>query len=317
LEVEPLHIGANVETWRIISGRKNAPVTFCMRIFFPNGERKKRAAIISGDLCFNYAFDKEYISTMVDRDIIFVSFNRTEIVPDINTEKRIQPIHKAYPDKTFGAIGAWAWGYSRCVDALLKMGIVDERYIVFTGHSRGGKTALLAGILDERATIVNPNDTCAGACACYRLHTSVYAENVPADRSERLSDLMANFGFWMGRGMYDYTDCEEKLPFDCHFSKAMIAPRVLFVSEAAEDFWGNPIGSWQTTMAAKEVYKYMDAEENLLWYFRDGGHFHTIEDLKMLVNIVENRRDGVPLSGNFSRRPFEEKPLMFDWRCEK
>ena len=317
LGIEPLYLGANVEHWRITTGTKENPVSFCMRIFLPRGGKKKRAAIISGDLCFNYAFDKEYISTMTDKDIIFVTFNRTEIVPDINTQERNQAIHKAYPDKTFGAIGAWAWGYSRCVDALEKMGIADERYIAFTGHSRGGKTAFLAGIVDERATIVNPNDTCAGACGCYRLHMSVYAENVPADRSEQLSDLMTNFGFWMGQGMHEYMDCEEKLPFDCHFGKAMIAPRVLFVSEAAGDFWANPIGSWQTTMAAKEVYKYLDAEENLLWYFRDGEHSHMIQDLKMLVNIIENRRDGTPLSEDFFRRPFEEQELMFDWRAEK
>ena len=37
--------------------------------------------------------------------------------------------------------------------------------VTFTGHSRGGKTAALAGVLDERAAIVNPNETCAGSCA--------------------------------------------------------------------------------------------------------------------------------------------------------
>ena len=315
VEVEPLFLESNVKCYRVASGTRENPIRFTMQIFFPSSEQKKRAAIISGDMCFEHVFDKEYISTILEKDIMYVLFNRTEIVPDIKTEERKQPIHKAYPNCTFGAIGAWAWGYSRCVDALLKMGIVDERYITFAGHSRGGKTTLLAGILDERASIVNPNETCAGGCGCYRLHMSVYAENVPADRSERLKDLMNNYGFWMGHGMRDYVDCEEELPFDCHFSKAMIAPRTLFVSEAAGDFWANPIGSWQTTMAAKEVYKYFGVEENLLWYFRDGEHNHTIGDLKLLVNIIENRRDGVALQDGFFRRPFEEKPLMFNWRC--
>ena len=32
--------------------------------------------------------------------------------------RRKGQLYDAYPDYTFGAIGAWAWGYSRCVDAL-------------------------------------------------------------------------------------------------------------------------------------------------------------------------------------------------------
>ena len=184
--------------------------------------------------------------------------------------------------------------------------------IVFSGHSRGGKTAMLAGVLDERAAIVNPNDTNAGSCSCYRIHMTALNEKGEDKKSETLADIIARFGFWFGEGMAEYTECEEKLPFDCHFLKAMVAPRTLFVSEAVHDIWGNPLGSWMTTMAAKEVFEFLGAEDNLYWYFRDGRHKHDLEDVQMLVSLIKHKTDGTPLNENFFRRPFDAPELIFD-----
>ncbi len=41
-------------------------------------------------------------------------------------------------------------------------------------------------------------------------------------------------------------------------------------------------------MGAKKVYKFLGVEDKLLWYFRSGGHFHTVEDIKQLVNVIRN-----------------------------
>ena len=134
-------------------------------------------------------------------------------------------------------------------------------------------------------------------------------------KSETLSDILNKFDFWFGRGMDSYADCEEKLPFDAHFTKAMIAPRILLVGEAASDIWTNPIGTWMTTQAAGEVFKLYGKEENLHWYFRHGFHYHKVEDIEMLVSVIKHHRDGAPLKDGFSSTPFEEPELIFDWRC--
>jgi hypothetical protein len=76
----------------------------------------------------------------------------------------------------------------------------------------------------------------------------------------------------------------------------MIAPRVLFVAEAASDIWANPVGSWQTTLAAAEVYKMLGCEENLFWYFRTGYHAQTLEDVDMLINIIKHKTEGAEIS---------------------
>jgi len=259
-----------------------------------------------------YLTHEGFVSTVTDRGIAFAFFDRTELAHDVRGEGRRQgALYEVYPEYTFGALGAWAWGYSRCVDALLSLGLINPDMIVFTGHSRGGKTAMLAGVLDERAAIVNPNDTNAGSCSCYRIHMRAIDENGEEKRSETLADLISRFDYWMGEGMADYATREAELPFDCHFLKAMVAPRTLFLSEAVHDIWGNPIGAWQTTLAARPVFRLLGAEENLYWYFRDGKHMHDRSDLEMLVNLIEHKQNGTPLSPRFFRRPFEAREPIF------
>ena len=318
LEVEPLYYGGRgkINSYRIITGTKAKPVYFTMMVMLPE-EEGLWPAVVSGDLCFPYAFDIGYDKAFTDNNVALVVFNRCELAHDINTDPQPRKgrLYETYPEYDFGALAAWAWGYSRCVDALEQLDIVDMRCIAFTGHSRGGKTAALAGAVDERAVIVNPNATCAGACGCYRLHVKGITEDGDELPSETLDGMTRSFPFWLGPKMAEYRHREEELPFDAHFLKALIAPRVLFVSEAASDMWSNPVGSWVTTMAAKEVYKFLDAEENILWYFRKGYHYQKVEDCLQLVNIIHHVKYGEELNDKFFKLPFEEQELNFDWRC--
>ena len=135
--------------------------------------------------------------------------------------------------------------------------------------------------------------------------------------SETLKSLWNNFSFWMGPELGRYVGRENELPFDSHYLKALIAPRVLFVSEAASDIWANPVGSYMTTTAAGEVYKFLNKSENLLWYYRTGYHYHDIQDIKMLVNIIKHKTENRPLSDNLFCLPFRKPELIYDWRCPK
>ena len=320
LRVEMIQNGRNkkakgVQNYRITTGKKDHPVSFYMKVFLPEGEGPF-PVVVDGDLCWTYCFSNDWRDALLDEGIALVMFNRTELANDIQHEgRRKGPLYDVYPEYTFGALGAWAWGFSRCVDALEGMDFIDKEHIIFTGHSRGGKTAALAGALDERAFLVNPNETNAGACSCYRIHMSAIREDGEERRSETLADLYKNFDFWLGEGMGEYTQREQDLPFDCHMLKAMIAPRTLFISEAVSDIWTNPVGTWMTTMAASEVFKFLNAPDNLFWYFRDGYHKHDLEDVKMLVNLIRHKIDGRPLNENFFRRPFAVPDLIYDGKC--
>ena len=335
--VEPMYLGGRPIVYRVTSGTRAHPVSFNMYLFKANSSEKAPAAI-AGDMCFYYCYDKEYLDTFTENGINFVAFNRTELAPDIagynvggldkesgeyaegkkilDTVTNLNcggQLKKAYPGYSFGALGAWAWGYSRCVDALEMLGNVDMSTIAFTGHSRGGKVAALAGALDERAAVVNPNASCSGGYGSYRIHIEAKKENGTVAKSEPLSNIFLNFPSWLGAGMRDYIGREDELPFDSHHLKAMVAPRVLFVSEAASDIMANPVGTWQTTLAAGEVYKFLDCEENLLWYFRHGDHYQTVEDIAQLCNVIRHVKYGEPLNDKYFKLPFKPTELAFNW----
>ena len=318
LEIDPLCVPNTVgrmNIWRIRTGTREKPVSWTVYAHKPAGAGPW-PVVIDGDLCYGCMQDPGIAEQFASRGIMLVKFNRDEIVPDTRNPKRTDNLYGTYPDLTFSALAAWAWGYSRTLDALFKLGIADPSSVTFTGLSRGGKSALLAGAVDERATIVCPEATCAGSGSCYRIHMEAETSDGRFLPSETLKNIVNSFPDWFGPGLKAYEDDEAALPFDSHMLKAMVAPRVLFDCEAEDDIWAGPVNTWMTDIAAREVWKLYGKEENVLWYWRRGGHAHLPEDFDMLIQVIEREKDGTPLkSEKFMKTPFPEPEPIFDWRC--
>ena len=122
---------------------------------------------------------------------------------------------------------------------------------------------------------------------------------------------MAAFPDWFSEEMKAYADREQDLPFDQHYLKALLAPRVFFDSEALSDVWAGPVNTYMTSMAAREIWKLYGKEENVLMYWRSGGHAHLPEDFDMLIEVIERERKGTPLCDKFMQIPFEMPDPVF------
>lgn len=138
------------------------------------------------------------------------------------------------------------------------------------------------------------------------------------DGGEKVSETITiakRFPHWFNSELEKYINKEAELPFDSHYLKALIAPRVYVQTEAGSDIWANPVGAWQTTMAATEVYKFLDAEDHIFWHYRNGYHDQTVRDVDMLVNVILHIYKGEKLDDAFFQTPFQKPEFMFDWRC--
>lgn len=272
------------------------PFWFIVDLLIPKGDGPF-PAVINGDGCWKYASD-EVALEILSRGYIFATFNRTEIAPDAYSNARDTALYLVYPKSTFGALSAWAWGYHRVVDFLLTQDYVNASQIAIVGHSRGGKCVLLAGATDERIALTAPNDSGCGGAGCFR---------ITGEGSETLADILKPVAYWFSPKLRDYIGKENDLPFDQHFLKALVAPRALLTTEALGDLWANPKGTYATHLAAKEAYRFLNAENKIGIWYREGAHYHGIDDWKAFLDFADMQFFMKPTVADYSTDPFPGK----------
>lgn len=250
--------------------------------------------IIDGDEGWRY-LTNEVQCTVARRGYALALFHRVEIAPDNGANARDFGLYTACPEGDFGALAAWAWGYHRVVDFVLGLEHIDSARIAVTGHSRGGKAALLAGATDERIALTAPNNSGCGGSGCLRY---------PDDGGERLANILRAFPYWFSPRLADYIGREQELPFDLHSLKALVAPRALLTTEALGDLWASPRGTWLTHAATREVYRFLEAEDALGIYYREGQHEHSLSDWKTLLDFADARFFGKPALRDFQANPW-------------
>lgn len=154
------------------------------------------------------------------------------------------------PDRTApdapGKLMLWAWAASRVMDHIATRGDIDTARVAVIGHSRLGKTALLAGAYDRRFTYVISNDSgCCGAAP----------EGGRTEKSENRAFITRTFPFWFCPAFVSDIKEGKEIPFDQHYLLSLIPPRALLVGSAEEDLWAAPTAEFLGTYATAEIYR--------------------------------------------------------------
>jgi len=167
-----------------------------------------------------------------------------------------------------GKIMFWAWAASRVLDYAQTLPSLDKGQAAVIGHSRLGKTALLAGVLDERFRYVFSNDSgCSGAALARGNSGHSRFENWDINNpfdyqevytlGETIRDVIKNFPYWFCDNYRNYMKNNYPDDFDQHFMVASIAPRYAYVGSGSTDLWADPVSEFLSAAAGSERYEQM------------------------------------------------------------
>ena len=310
--------------YKVWAGTKEKQLTFTLEMYLPFvrgkapsddiaapfAEGEKYPVVLSGDGCYD-SINKQVAAEVRGHGYIAAQFNRLELANDCKNERH-GGLYDIYPDIPFTAISAWAWGYLVCMDIFEQLSFVDETEVGITGHSRGGKTVMLAAAVDERIKYVCPNNSgCHGAVSHRCIVTG--QGDAGARRTERIGDMLEMFPTWMGPKLTDYAGREQDLPYDMHYFGALIAPRYYLQCEGMQDYWINPVGAWQNFAAVQRCYEYLGCADHCGAWFRPGGHRHELPDYQQFLSFMDRARAGKHLSEHLAINPYPEIEKNFDW----
>jgi hypothetical protein len=205
----------------------------------------------------------------------------------------------------------------RAIDYLVTLPEVDKAKIVVTGHSRGGKTALLAGAFDERVALTVPNGAGGGGLQCWRF--PIFPNDPKGRRGHEYVGRFFPKGYyhWFHPRMEGFIKRESFLPFDQHFLLALVAPRALCSTEAMQDGCATPICAQRSIQGARIIYDWLGASGKMALHMRQGRHKQGPEDWGALLDFADmvffNKK---PESGRkFDTLPYPDADPGFSWKA--
>jgi hypothetical protein len=247
------------------------------------------------------------IEQSIERGYAVASCYCGDIDPDRNDFT--DGVHPHFPGRDgkergphdWGTIAAWAWGLMRCVDYLVTDKDLDSRRIAVVGHSRLGKTALLAGAFDERIALVIPHQAGCGGSAPSR------KTGIARQKAESVKRINTSFPHWFCDGFKQFNDAVDRLPFDQHCLVALCAPRPVLLTNALEDQWADPDGQFRVLQGADPVYRLVAADglgaqaapapgtllnSTLGYYIREGKHSMRRDDWLVFFEFADRHMRG-------------------------
>lgn len=244
---------------------------------------------------FTYLFGR-YITTppikeIMERGYALAVMYPSEFIPDraVAGQAVLDDLFAEQPDQIVrtGALAAWASQFSM-VSGMLD---TDPRFnkTIAYGHSRYGKTALIAAAFDPNIDAVIAHQSGTGGASLTR--------NKPG---ETLEDIVEGYPHWFNGIYATYAGRESELPVDQHQLLALIAPRPVLLGNAKRDVWSDPNGAFRAAQAADKVYELygkdglttsrlnqFDPNAELSFWIRPGTHGVVKEDWPAFLEFLD------------------------------
>lgn len=295
---------AHLKEVQITIWNKGNSVSFPVVLFIPNKRTKPAPAflLINNRGKRNTDPSRLQKSTfwpaemVIDSGYAIASFHNADIAPDRKETYQNGILKQLFPeelekDNGIKAIGSWAWAASRVMDYLVTDKAIDAKRVAIVGHSRGGKTALWTGAQDQRFAMVF--SSCSGSTGA-ALARRQYGETV--------SLINKQFGHWFNNNYKKFSNHVDSLPVDQHMLIGLIAPRPVYTTNATQDRWADPYGSFLSLVNAKPIYELYHQKVTLPnnmpqpnspiinsaigYHFREGAHDLNVYDWTNFIKFA-------------------------------
>lgn len=259
----------------------------------PCGEMEEMGALQNVFLyIFGSYITKAPMDDYLDRGIAYANFYASELVPDRAVAGRTVldqfPVDPAGKRPT-GAVSAWAAGYFAAIDVLDRDARIDpERTAVF-GHSRHGKSALVAAAWDPRIEVVIAHQSGTGGASLSRRKPG-----------ETIAQITRGYPHWFDPVYATYGDRVAALPVDQHHLIALSAPRRVLLGNGRRDVWSDPNGAYRAALGANPAWQAygaagltqnglqdFDPAADLAFHIRPGGHGIVRADIDAFLAFLD------------------------------
>ena len=261
-------------------------------------EKGKHPAFVHINFRPNVPDDYQPTEEIIDNGFAVFSFCYNDVTKDNNDFKNgIAPFFAKGRRKNSdpGKIAMWAWAAMRVMDYIDSLDNIDIDNVAVIGHSRLGKTALLAGAFDDRFKYVISNDSgCSGAAI------------TRGKRGETAPDITNVFPFWFCPKYLKTAVSFDKTKYDQHFLIALSAPRHVLIGSADLDVWADPESEFLGALLAGEAYEIFGKRGlvhegkiptpktvldggDIFYQLRDGSHYLSRHDWQEYMLYIKKK----------------------------
>ena len=235
---------------------------------------------------------KAPIEQYFDRGIAYANYYASSIVPDGANAgaAAMARFRETNPGITAdSALTYWGFGWSAAIDYLETDARIDQDRIGIFGHSRHGKSALLASIYEPRIDLVISHQSGFGGSAANRSKTG-----------EGFDAVVKNYPHWFTPSLQAYADAPETLPIDQHQLVALAAPTPLLIGNGRRDVWSDPNSTYENAFLADPIWELYGGQgldqdgmrgfnpaAELSFSMTGGSHGTTPEDIAAFFQFIE------------------------------
>ncbi len=237
---------------------------------------------------FKYFFGRHIVEPpledILDRGYGFVAFHPPDYVED-SSDYGTEQLNLIFGNKKNrpGALTIWA-SLTTALATELKTQNPD-RSIIAAGHSRYGKTALLAAAYSDSVDAAIAHQSGTAGASLIRDKTG-----------ESLKDVVGTYPHWLTPSAADYAEDQRTLPSDAHALLSFISPKPILLGNARRDVWSDPEGAFTAAQwaAANTTQSFTATRlddfkpgDDIAYWIRPGTHGVVKEDWPAFLDFLD------------------------------